>query len=613
MRTDLVAALRHHRAGRLDKAEALYQAVLRQEPNQPEALHLLGVLLTDKGRPNDASKLISKALVHVPRFAEGHSNLGNAFRAAGQLGQAEASYRSALQINPNFAAAHSNLARVLTMRRDFGTALRHCDAALALDPQLAEAHANRAHACIGLGRPAEVEASFAEALRLRPGDVDTICALGAHLADAGRLAEARDCGERAISLRRDDPAGLCLVGAVQRRSGEVEGAITTYRHAVKVAPRAAVAWMGLGSSLRALGRFDEAAECYRRALGLDPDLAEAHRDLALMGRGEAGLEHLTRLLAAPHIPPNDRVAAGFALGKQLDDQGRFDDAFVSYAEANALFREAEAGAGRTFDPLALRAEVDRLIARFPPGKAVASPASSRSQLPVFVVGMPRTGTSLVEQILASHPSVFGAGELSAVGDIARQIPLGSGWTAEDAAPDQLPGLIEQHLERLHTLGGGRPRVVDKMPDNVFMLGLIAQLFPAARVVICSRDGRDTGLSCFFQRFSAGTQLFSYDLRWCGQRYSETMRLAEHWRRVLPLDMIDVSYETLVSDLEGQARRLIAFLDLPWDPACLAFHTTERAVLTASSWQVRQKLFVNAVGRWRNYERHLAPLLEGLSW
>ena len=219
--------------------------------------------------------------------------------------------------------------------------------------------------------------------------------------------------------------------------------------------------------------------------------------------------------------------------------------------------------------------------------------------------MPRSGTSLVEQIAASHSRVFGAGELREIGELA--IEFGRAPGAADVRR-----LAEAHLARLRALGGGAERVIDKMPDNVFKLGVIATMFRGARVIFCRRDPRDTCLSCYFQKFTAGQLTFSYDLADCAMRYRETERLTEHWRRALPLRSIEVQYEALVGDLEGESRRLIEFLGLDWEPACLDFHRTQRIVTTASGWQVRQPLYDRSVARWRHYQRQLEPLYAALA-
>jgi Sulfotransferase family len=306
----------------------------------------------------------------------------------------------------------------------------------------------------------------------------------------------------------------------------------------------------------------------------------------------------------------ERVAAGFALGKLLDDANQYDQAFVCFATANRLFRQLRAAAGERFDAGGLRRQVDQLIETLTPQMLSELTAwATPSELPVFIVGMPRSGTSLVEQIAASHSLVFGAGELKELGRIASALTGTSqdrsALRSVDAAAARRLG--EAHLERLRSFSAGAARIIDKMPDNIFKLGVIAALFPGAHVIFCTRDARDTCLSNYFQLYTDGN-LFSYDLADCGVRAQQTERLASHWQQILPLKTIEIVYERLVADLEGESRRLIEFLGLDWEPACLDFHRTERFVVTASSWQVRQPLYHHSVARWKQYRRHLDPLL-----
>jgi hypothetical protein len=223
--------------------------------------------------------------------------------------------------------------------------------------------------------------------------------------------------------------------------------------------------------------------------------------------------------------------------------------------------------------------------------------------------MPRSGTSLVEQIAASHSRVFGAGELDALREIWDTLSAHNrGRPVEKWDAAFARRLADRHAGSVQALGNGAVRVIDKMPDNIFFLWLIAALFPSARIILCRRDLRDVCLSCYFQHFTEG-HLYAYDLADCGARALEIDRLATHWLRVLPLDILAIDYENLVSDLAGESRRLVEFLGLVWEPACLHFHRTERPVLTASAWQVRQPLYRRSIGRWRCYEPHLQPLLE----
>ena len=610
------AGLAHHRAGRLDRAEALYRRALTRDPDHADALHLFGVLAYQCGRVGLALQLIERALPALAELPDAHLNYGNALREAGRPAEAAESYRRALALQPDYGMAHSNLARVLNELRDYSGALDSARRAVALLPDFLGAQVNLASALIGLERYPEAEAPLRRALELQPDRAETYRDLGWVLTKLGRFDEAEACHERAIALSPDSAMAHYVRGASRYHADDPAASEASFRRALELAPDYARAWHGLGSTLRSLGRFDEAVAHFRRALELDPDLPEAHRSLAVTGQraGDAGeLQRLESLLADSARPAADRIAAGFALGTLLDNAGRYDEAFPFFAAANDMQRRQLAVAGEVFDGDGFRREVDRLIELATPALFLAIAGwGNPADEPVFIVGMPRSGTSLVEQIAASHSQVFGAGErreLNAVSDALvahnRGRPVAR-WDADFARAE-----ADRHVAWLRALGGGKARVIDKMPDNVFFLWLIAALLPRARVVLCQRDPRDTGLSCYFHRFTEGHP-FAYDLADCGVRAVETDRLATHWLRVLPLDLLTVEYEELIVDPEGESRRLIEFLGLDWEPACLDFHLTDRPVFTASSWQVRQPLYASSVGRWRHYQRHLGPLLRVLT-
>jgi len=607
----LAQAVRHHQAGRLKEAASGYRRILAKAPTDPNALHLLGIVALSEGHPERAIRLILKAIAAMPDFAEAHCNLGNAQRAAGLVREACDSYRRAVALDPDCAAAHNNLGLLLCEKGDFPVALAHCRRAVELAPELAEVHNNLGNALRGLGQFAAAEGAFRRALRLEPSAARHTN-LGNLLADLGRFDEVERCYRRAITLDPGFAMAHHALAAELRRRGDLAAAVESFRRAARLNPSQAVVWNDLGHALRALGQLEEALDAFRRALAVDPDLAEAYRNLANCARLPAdGLEaaRATALAARPDLPLDQRAAAAFALGKALDDADRCDEAFAAYEEANRLYRKFLAGAGVRFDAEALRREVDETIKAFTPSFFTsAANRGDPSELPVFIVGMPRSGTSLVEQIVASHSQIFGAGELKEIGALASE--FAPAMAASD--PALVRRLADSHLQRLRSLGRGAARVIDKLPDNVFKLGVIATLFPHARVIFCRRDPRDTCLSCYFQKFLGSQLLFSYDLADCARRFIETERLAAHWRRVLPLPQLDVYYEDVVADLEGESRRLITFLGLDWEPGCLDFHRTSRIVATASAWQVRQPLHRRSVGRWRHYSRHLGPLLDMLA-
>jgi tetratricopeptide (TPR) repeat protein len=613
LKNPLSAAVAHHKAGQLKKAAKLYRAVLKEVPGDPDALHFLGVLALDEGRIGDAIDLISKALVRLPRSAAAHSNLGNALLAGGRHADAIESYQHALLIDPNFAAAHNNLGRALNNVSDFTSALPHCRRAAELAPSLAETHANLGNALLGLGRQEAAAVAYQRAIELKPNFAEARNSLGVALLNLGKVEQAIPCHRQAVLLKPDFAFGHYCLGNALWAAKRVEAAAASYRQAVTLEPGHAEAWIRLGFMLCYLGKFEESTRCFQRTLELKPDSADAFAALAISRdekRDPAEITRITALAANSDLSVPGHISAIFTLAKLLDDGGRYDEAFVRYAEANALQRSLLAEMGARFDPEGFRRHVGSLIETWTGKRLHSSTAwGNPSELPVFIVGMPRSGTTLVEQIAASHTRVFGAGERKDIERITDELAPHQGSVAPWLA-ERVRRLADEQLERLHTLGGGAERVIDKMPDNILHLGTIATLYPKARIIFCRRDPRDVCLSCYFQKFMEGHE-YSYDLADCAQRYLETARVAERWRRVLPLAMLEVSYETLVENLEQEARRLIAFLGLDWETACLDFHRTERSVVNASAWQVRQPLYQRSVGRWKHYERHLSPLLDVL--
>jgi hypothetical protein len=304
------------------------------------------------------------------------------------------------------------------------------------------------------------------------------------------------------------------------------------------------------------------------------------------------------------VADDDRVKLHGGLGKHYDRQQRYDEAFAHFRSAKAATRKLTG----VFDERAVAGYFDRIIETFPLDFFGRFPAGgSASERLVFIVGMPRSGTTLTEQILASHPAVFGAGELQGIADVARAI--------RPDYPQRVPFLSASEIAEfvkgyLATIDARAPpeaiRVTDKLPVNFTHLGLIATLFPHSRVIHCRRDPMDTGLSCFAEQFRLSHD-FTTDLESIGRYYLQYERLMAHWRRVLPLPMLEQRYEDLIANPEVGSRALLAHCELPWDEACLNFHAASRQVSTPSRWQVRQPIYATSVGRWRHYERHLEPL------
>jgi tetratricopeptide (TPR) repeat protein len=608
---DLAAAARFHATGDSARAEAACRKVLAGEPTNATALLMLAELALGRNEIDPAMALIRQALEHQPNLPLAHFALGRALHTAVRLEEACAAYRQAVALRPNFATAHCNLALVLFDLKDYPGSLNAARRALELDPRVAETHMAVGNAMSEMNQPQLAVAALRRAVEINPNLADAQQSLGRMLQLGNDFEGAIACYRKAIGLKPSMVLAHYRLGTALQHLERNDEAIATFRRAIELDPGLDASWNALGTVQRSIGRFDEAANSFRRALELNPNSGVALRNLSMCETrpgDDAELTSMAVIADDPAIPSEDRVSAAFGMGKWLDDAGRYDEAFARYVQANALCRKNELDSGARFDPAALTREVDDLARTFGPDFFAARAGwGVPSEVPVFIVGLFRSGTTLVEQIAASHPAVHGAGELSEIRTMTAALMK---------APGDAVKLVEEgirrgagaHLERLRAKAPDALRVIDKNPDNIFSLGLIATLFPEARVVFCHREPRDGALSCFVQAFSK-RQPWASDLADCARRWHETERLSRLWRDRLPLRMLDIQYETLVGDLEGQSRRLIDFLGLDWDPACLRYHETERAVKTASTWQVRQPIYTSSIGRWRNYERHIGPMLE----
>ncbi len=472
---------------------------------------------------------------------------------------------------------------------------------------------DRGLACHHAGRLEDAVALYREVLAAQPEQSNALNYCGVASYQLGRIDEAVTLLRHAARL---EPAAAGIhnnLANALRAAGALDEAVAAYRRAVEIQPDYAEAYNNLAKALQDLGSLDAAEAALRRVLAIRPDYAEAYRQLAELRHG--ALDHgaiaaMERHLADDGIGDADAIQLCFALGNAYEDLGDYDRAFARFAQGNRLKR-----ATIQYDIAADEAWAERVMGVF--DEALLSARAGHGEpadSPVFIVGMPRSGTTLVEQILASHADVYGAGELATLGRLVADLDrtaAGAGGFPEAVAELEtgaLRALGQSYIQAVaeHAPAAAR-RITDKMPSNFFCLGLIHLILPNAKIVNCTRDPIDTGLACYKKLFSSG-QPFTYDLAEVGRYQRLFDRVMKHWRAVLPGRILDVRYEDVVENLEREARRLVAFAALPWDPACLTPHRTQRAVRTASAAQVRRPIYRSALQRWRHYEAHLAPLL-----
>jgi tetratricopeptide (TPR) repeat protein len=465
------------------------------------------------------------------------------------------------------------------------------------------------------GRYDEAAARFREAICLDPNGAEAHFHLGNHLRARGQWSEAAGCYQQVIRLLPGFPLAHYNLGTAFVANRQPVQAMDCFRRALRLEPTLAPAHAALGDLLLEKGNREDAISHFREALRHDPACVPALVSVTWHGLyplSKPQRNRMMALLADPHLQPYDGARLHFGLANEHDRAGAYDEAFAHFRQANTLRRRVLREAGKVFDASWYHGWIDQIIATCDTAYFRRTLGIGRAtERPVFIVGMPRSGTSLIEQILASHPDVFGAGERQEIGQMVAGL-------MSQAPGEEYPSLARQdgtmigaladwYLQRIERLDKTAARVTDKTPNNFQFLGLIAALFPQARVIHCRRDPADVCFSCYIQDFKEWT----LDLEELASYYRDYERLMSHWQSVLPLALLEVAYEDMVDDPESVSRRLISFCGLNWDERCLAYDQNPRAVRTASILQVRRPVYKTSVGRWRRYAAHLRPLLEGL--
>lgn len=533
---------------------------------------------------------------------------------AGRLKQAIEGYRQVLSVDPSRFTALNNLGMALH-------AVGQIEEALSCYQRVLEAkdnpltRNNLGNALRDLGRREEAVEQYRRTLELNAESAEAHSNLGVTLAELGRVGEAVPHLERAVALKPEAANMHCNLGNARQAQAQIDEAVSLYRKALELNSDYAEAHSNLATALVALGRHDEALLHFQRAVTLRPDLGAAQRQLAQLDPDAVDSAQITRLLNNARLPKNHRWELCFALAEVSRAKGNHDRAFSYYAEANRLKRTTT-----RFDPSAHALQIDDLIRVFSQEFFESrTQFSLDSELPVLVIGFPRSGTSLVEQILASHPAICGGGELPYLPGITRRLAAAASPNGypdcmrrlDAKAARSLADLYLQKLKKSARRGETPERITDKLPQNYLCLGLVRLLLPRARIIHCRRDARDACLSVYFQSFT-GSHPYAWDLKDIGSYYGQYHRLMKHWRSVVPSEqMLEVRYEDLVAEQEAVSRKLIDFVGLEWDPRCLEFYRVDRPVTSASHAGVRRPVYTDAVGRWRDYRKHLAPLIEAL--
>jgi tetratricopeptide (TPR) repeat protein len=603
----------------LDEAEAASREAIRLDPNKEQAGNNLGLILQAKNNLHGAISVFNDVIRRAPQMPEARFNLALCLRSLDRPHEARVNLEEAIRIRPNYHEAHTELGRLAFAEKRCSDAIAHFDRACQINPGDAEGWMRLAEAYWLENRHSDVILATERAVKLKPGWAEAYNVLGrAHLESSSDVIassrEAEKCFRKAIELKPELADAHVNLAASLRSQGKFLDALGFYRHALTLAPTNSAAIGGAASVLERLGKFDEARQVLLPAIenGIDTiALALPYAAISrYTGEKEQAIASLEQMLADEHSDRPLRMEGHFMLGKLYDAENNYDRAFTHYRAANELdsAKFDHEHNGQSFE-LLVNAFGKTLHQRRPR-------ATNRSRLPVFIVGMPRSGTTLTEQILASHPLVHGAGELLQIGEIKKSLPdlTGTPWPQCVDRLDRklLDTLAHKHLDWLGRLANGKARVTDKMPHNLLSLGLIDLLFPEAHVVYCHRDPMDNCLSIYFQHFNA-EHAYANNLEHLGIYYRQYERVMAHWRSVLRIPILDMKYEMTVAEPESSARKLLEFCGLDWDDRCLQFHQSRRVVATPSYDQVRQPIYKKSVARWKHYEKYLEPLISSLGY
>ena len=535
---------------------------------------------------------------------------------SGRTGEAANVCEQLIRENRQDAVAWHYLGLTCLQQQDLLRAEELLEYSLALEPTEANTLNDLGLVKVRLQQYQPAVALFSRALSLNQHHADALNNLATTLNTLRRPQDALPYLERLIDLQPQSATALCDLAQTHVKLANTDTAIDTLRRAVRLAPALVRARVMLGEALESQGRFKQAHVQYLNVLRRDPDNPSALARLLQLPEAQiepARAAKARELLQRPALAEGQRIRLNVALGHYHDRRKAHDDAFAHFRSGYDLqFARAP------FNSEGYRAAVDLLIRAFTPALFLGLPRNElRSERPIFIVGMPRSGTTLMEQVLASHSRIAAGGELSTIMSIAAQFqqlqpgyePYPTGLVSTSAA--DLSRMSQRYLDRIGRISSTADRVTDKQPFNFMHLGLIALLFPQGRIIHCRRHPLDTCLSCYFVSFADEFQ-FAGNLRTLGNYYLDYHRLMEHWRQVLPMPMLEIHYEDMVSDTEATIARVLGHCGLDWEDSCLRFHETQRAVRTPSRWQVRQPIYSGSVGRWKRYEKHLQPLTSILS-
>ena len=648
-----------HQAGQFDKAEKFYKRALKSDDGNADTLHLLGLVAHQTGRNEHAAQLIRRALLIrpnepnyninliiilstlslwseaekiclkaiqiLPRNAEIYNNLGRALAAQSKFVDAETAYIKSIDYAPNDASAQSNLGYLYMMQGRHKLAETAFLKAIKIDETFLLAYSNLATTYLTMGSLGRAEMICRKALVRDSKFVPAIHSLGVALTRMKKFDAAEQAFKSVMRLSPLHTQSVVNLASLYSVQDKFDLAKTLFEKAIKLEPKNSDIYLNLGVCYSELGQLDEALIYLKAALKYNPSNIEAYYIITTSGKVTLDIGVIKKLefmlSTATGLTGDQRVKIHFVLAMQWERLGEMDRSFYFYKSGNKYRSQLFQSSGLVFDPEQHYKEIQRYKGTFTKSffdkrSKPDTKVSSSYPLPIFVLGMPRSGTTLVEQLIGGHPDVVAGGELSIIGSFIDDFIKTNGGTSQFPASSE--GLVFSQIEewseiysaKLSKIANGAHYVIDKTPFNYNYLWLIQLMYPAAKIIHCIRDNRDVGLSCFQQNFISEYP-WSCDLSQIGHYINAYGNLMELWREILNLSILDVVYENVVFAVEKNSRLIIEFLELEWHSSILDFHSSDSRIKTASKWQVREPVYKHSVSRWKTYEKQLVPLFKAL--
>ncbi len=558
-----------------------------------------------------AERVYRKAIKINPGFVEAFNNLGTVLVDLERLKEATSVFRKALKLRPDHPMLLNNLGNSLQLQGENEMAIEYFQKSLAQDSNYADAYNNLGNALKDIDCLDEAVESYLVAIKHDPLNKEAHNGLGSVLQKQKKIDEAIAQYHKVIDIDSKHKEAHYGLGNALHKQGKIDDAIAQYHKVIDIDPKHKKAYRSLGNAMSDTGYLEKADEYFRKVIEIQPDHTDVYRLLSIVKRfseNDIDIRTMESLYTTKGISDEQKMHLAFGLSKAYEDLQKYEKAMEMTLEANRLKHKA------------IHFSISDTEEHFHQIKNTFSEsffttheiAGNQDSTPIFILGMPRSGTSLTEQILASHPDVFGASELTVIFDLAKEFNIEAavktcarGTDIVNSEDCQVLGA--KYISEIRKYSKNVKHITDKMPQNFLHIGLIRTILPCAKIIHCARNPMDNCLSIFKNYFDAGGHLYSYDMIELGQYYKLYQDLMDHWRATLPGFIYDLRYEALVLDQENETRKLLEYCNLPWDDACLDFHKTRRRVQTASNAQVRKPIYKGSIGLWKQYGKQLAPL------